>query len=81
MQFNVQCDLNDETIAPKPIQIASSSATATDAPMPSDLSFNLYLYPNLLLLPNLCLHLLYLIQLDFVDPHGLQNHQIDIMTM
>ena len=29
-------DLNDEIIFPKPIQIASSSATATDVPMPSD---------------------------------------------
>ena len=33
---NVQCDLNDEIIMPKPIQIASSSATATDVPIPSD---------------------------------------------
>ena len=33
---NVQCHLNDEIIMPKPIQIASSSATATDVPIPSD---------------------------------------------
>ena len=33
---NVQCDLNDEIIVPNPIQIASSSATATGVLMPSD---------------------------------------------
>ena len=32
---NVKCDLNDEIIVTKPIQIASSSITATDVPMPS----------------------------------------------
>ena len=32
--INVQCDLNDEISVPKPIQIASS--TATDVPMPSN---------------------------------------------
>ena len=32
---NVQCDLNDEIIMPKPIPTASSSATATDVPIPS----------------------------------------------
>ena len=34
--INIQYDLNEEIIVPKPIQIASSNATAMDVPMPSD---------------------------------------------
>ena len=33
---NIQCDLNDGIIVTKLVQITSSSATATDVPMPSD---------------------------------------------